>query len=292
MKYVDFFGHKVSKLICGDNPFNGHSYITHLIPGAEMKNYHTEAKIIDAMHQMEELGINTMLPLADPYIIRILQHYRADGGKMNFIFQTFAPFMTSYDNAKMSVWQMMSVNPIGLYLSGTYTDVRFETERNHEIIGMMNLLRNMCGPENIKVGFGSHRPELIELCEKENWGAEFYMACMYNLRRNREGQDSGFITGKSKSDIKAIIPGDRAIMLDTLKGIDKPIIAFKIFAGGQMLAEKEEAERKVLIKDTYDTIFTSLKPNDFATMGIFQKNHDQLTENVVAFNEWAEEKGI
>ena len=26
MQYVDFYGHKVSKLICGDNPFNGHTY--------------------------------------------------------------------------------------------------------------------------------------------------------------------------------------------------------------------------------------------------------------------------
>ena len=290
MNYVDFFGHKVSKLIVGDNPFNGHSYITEYISRQEMIDYHTEDKILEAMHKMEELGVNTMLPLADPYIIRILQHYRSNGGKMNFIFQTYSPMMLSLESASVSMNMMLSVEPIGIYLSGTYTDVRFETERNHEIVGMMNLLKNMCGPENIKVGFGSHRPELIELCEKENWGAEFYMACMYNLRRKREGQDSGFITGKSKSDIKAIIPGDRAIMLDTLKGIDKPIIAFKIFAGGQMLAEKEEAERKTLIKDAYDTIFTSLKPNDFATMGIFQKNHDQLKENVDCFNEWAATK--
>lgn len=291
MKYVDFFGTKVSKLICGDNPFNGHSYITEYISPAEMKGYHTETKIIEALHKMEEHGINTLLPLADPYIIRILEHYRADGGKMNFIFQTFAPYMTTYENARGSVWQMMKVNPIGIYLSGTYTDVRFETERNHEIVGMMKLLKGMCEPEGIKVGFGSHRPELIQLCDKENWGADFYMACMYNLRRNHEGEDSGFLTGKSKQG-RVIDPADRPVMLEALKTIDKPIIAFKIFAGGQMLVETEEAERRALIKDTYETIFTSLKPNDFAVAGIFQKYHDQISENVSVFNEWAEEKGL
>ena len=93
MQYVDFFGSKVSKLIIGDNPFNGHSYITQFISKEEMIDYHTEDKILEAMHQMEALGINTMLPLADPYMIRILQHYRANGGKMNFIFQTYAPVM-------------------------------------------------------------------------------------------------------------------------------------------------------------------------------------------------------
>ena len=111
---------------------------------------------------------------------------------------------------------------------------------------------------------------------------------MYNGRRNREGQESGFITGKSKSGL-VFWPEDRPVMLETLKEVRKPIIAFKIFAGGQMLVGREEAERRTLIRDTYDTIFSALKPDDFAVMGVFQKNHDQLTENVSVFNEWATE---
>ena len=38
------------------------------------------------------------------------------------------------------------------------------------------------------------------------------------------------------------------------------------------------------------TVFTALKPNDLAVAGVFQKYHDQLTENVSVFNEWASEK--
>jgi len=286
MNYVDFLGNKVSKLIIGDNPFNGHSYITGFIPGSEMINYYTEDKILEEMHKMEELGINTMLPLADPYIIRILQHYRANGGKMNFIFQTYVPMMTSFESAKLSVKQMLSVDPIGLYLSGTFNDVRFETGRAGEIQPMLKVLKEA---SNLPVGLGTHRPEIIGICEKENWGADFYMACMYNLRREREGEESGFITGKSKADI-VIVPEDREVMLNTLKSVKKPIIAFKIFAGGQMLVNQPEDKRRKLIKDTYNTIFTSLKPNDFAVAGIYGKNHDQLTENVSVLNEWLREK--
>lgn len=285
MQYVDFLGHKVSKLICGDNPFNGHSYIQNYVTGAEMLQYHTEDKILEAMHKMEELGINTMLPLADPYIIRILRHYRYNGGKMNFIFQTYAPHMINYDAAKMSINAMMSVDPIAIYLSGTYTDVRFETGRNHEIIGMLEFLRT----SGVPIGFGTHRPDLIELCEKDNWDPDFYFACMYNARKNREGEESGFITGKSKSGL-TFNANDRAIALETLKKIEKPIIAYKIFAGGQMLVDKTAEEKRGLIKETYDTIFNTLKPNDFACMGIFQKHHDQLTENVEIFNQWASEQ--
>ena len=287
MKYVDFYGNKISKLIMGDNPFNGHSYIPDFVSKEEMIDYHTEDKIIEAIHRAEELGINTMLPLADPYIIRILKHYRSSGGKMNFIFQSFAPMMTDLEVAKISMNMMLEVEPIGVYVSGTYTDVRFETGRGDEVRAMVDTLR----PYNVKLGLGTHRSEIIELCEREEYPLDFYMACMYNLRRGREGEESGFITGKSKKFTnKVIYPSDRAEMLETLKKVSKPIIAFKIFAGGQMLADFEEADRRARIKDAYNTIFNSLKADDFAVAGIFQKYHDQLGENVSVFNEWANEQ--
>ena len=53
--------------------------------------------------------------------------------------------------------------------------------------------------------------------------------------------------------------------------------------------EREESDRRVLIKDTYNTIFNTLKPNDFAVAGVFQKYHDQIRENVEVLDEWYEE---
>lgn len=276
MKYVNFFENRISKLIIGDNPFNGHSYITDYVPDSEMLDYHTEDKILEAMHEMEALGINTMLPLADPYIIRILQHYRKNGGKMNFIFQLYAPM-----NIDVSMRQMMSVDAIGAYISGSFVDVRYETGRNFETLDLLEKLRGM----GIPVGIGTHHPEVITLSEKENWSTDFYLACMYNLRRNREGEESGFLTGKSKSGVK-IYPSDRALALAALQGVKKPIIAFKIFGGGQMLVEKSEKERRHAILDAYSTVFSSLKPDDCAAIGIFQKHHDQLLEDVSVFEEW------
>ena len=285
MQFVDFFGHKVSKLIVGDNPFNGHSYITEYVSKEEMVNYHTEDKILEAIYKMEELGVNTMLPLADPFIIRILQHYRANGGKMNFIFQTYSPFMLSFDTAAVSMRMMMSVEPIAVYLSGTYTDSRYETDRMHEVQPMLKKLRELPVP----IGMGTHYPEIITRSVSENWDVDFYMACMYNFRRGREGQESGFITGKNKALIRPVCPDDRGVMLNVLKDIKKPVIAFKIFAGGQMLVDREEKDRRALIKDSYNTIFNALKPDDLAVMGVFQKHHDQLSENVSVFNEWEQE---
>ena len=280
MRYVDFFGTPISKLIVGDNPFNGHSYITDYVSDEEMLTYHTEERILAAMHQMEELGINAMLPLADPYIIRILKHYRANGGKMQFIFQLYAPM-----NVEVSMRQMCEVDALGAYISGSFVDVRYETGRNEQTLALLEKLRAM----DIPVGIGTHHPEVVTLSEREGWNTDFYLACMYNLRRHREGEESGFLTGKSKSGVK-IYPGDREIALNALKGVSKPIIAFKIFGGGQRLVEKGEKERRAAIYDAYDTVFSALKPDDCAAFGIFQKHHDQLLEDVSVFEEWAKQE--
>ena len=52
-----------------------------------------------------------------------------------------------------------------------------------------------------------------------------------------------------------------------------------------------------LVRDTerytggvYEEIFTSLKPDDFAAVGVFQRDEDQLRENVELYNEWSAER--
>ena len=281
MQYVDFFGHKVSKLIVGDNPFNGHSYIEKLISGQDMLDYYTANKILEAMFKMEENGYNTMLPLADPFIIRILKQYKNEGGKMNFIFQPYMPM-----NQDVSMRQMMSLDStIGVYHQGTTTDYLYETGRCDEIRQMIEKYHTM----GIPVGLGTHYPEVIELSESEGWNVDFYLACMQNARRNRRGEQSGFITGKNKSSL-TFYPEDRPIMLETLKKVRKPVIAFKIFAGGQMFVDKTEEEKRGIIKGVYEEVFGALKPNDLAAIGVFQRDRDQITENAALFDEWYNEK--
>ena len=75
MNKVNFFGHEVSKLIIGDNPISGHSYIKRYISDQEMIDYHTTENILKTLFTMEKYGYNTMLPLADPFMIRVLKEY-------------------------------------------------------------------------------------------------------------------------------------------------------------------------------------------------------------------------
>ena len=291
MKKVNFFGNEVSKLIIGDNPFNGHSYIPEYFSKQEMLDFHTEEQIINDLFKMEELGINTILPLATDFMFRVLSHYRLRGGKLNFIFQLYPPMLTCVAAARSMMWKVLELKPFGIYLSGTFMDIRFEEERFGEIHEMIEAIREIIKDTDIKFGIGTHHPDVVMLSEKENWPVDFYMACMYNLRKGREGTESGFITGKGKTYTRSNFkPSHRQIMLDTLKNVDKPVIAFKLFAGGQALVERDEAERREIIKDIYETVFTQLKPDDMGVIGIYQKHHDQLSEDIEVFNEWSEGK--
>lgn len=281
MKQVEFLGHKISKLIVGDNPFTGHSYIEEQISGQDMLNYYTAENIKKALARMEELGYTGMLPLANPYIVRVIQEYcAANDSKLQFIWQ---PYMAM--NQQVSIRSLQALNTIGIYHQGTTTDYNYEMGNIDLIKDNIKMYRDL----GVPVGIGTHIPELIARAEEEDWGADFYMACMQNARRNRRGEASGFLTGKSKAHL-IFYPEDRPIMLETLKQVQKPIIAFKIFAGGQMFIGKSAEERRQIIKGVYEEVFTALKPNDIATLGVFQRDFDQLQENAEIFNEWCREK--
>ena len=281
MIYVNFFGNQISKLIIGDNPFNGHSYIEDKTPGSEMKEFYTSTKILETLAAIEESGINCMLPLADPFIIRLLREYERAGGKLKWIFQPYMPM-----DQKVSMRQMSELhNVIGIYHQGTTTDYCFETGKFDQVKERIELYHSM----GIPVGIGTHRPDVIDEAMNRGLNVDFFVACMQNARINREGEPSGFITGKTKSHL-LFRRGDRDIMLNCLQKYDKPVIAYKIFAGGQMFLGKNAEEIRGLIKDAYNTVFSALKPDDAAAIGIFQRDKDELREDVEIFNEWSAER--
>ena len=160
MQYVDFFGKKVSKLIVGDNPITGHSYIPHLVPGTEMIDYYKTENVLKLLFELEELGVNTMLPLAHPYVLRVLGEFKRAGGKMQFIFQPYMP-MNQYASCR----EMMELEPIGIYHQGTTTDFLYESGKIDEIKENIKKFREL----GVPVGLGTHVPEVIERSEEEGW---------------------------------------------------------------------------------------------------------------------------
>lgn len=266
---VNFFGHDVTRMIIGDNPVNGHSYIEDIIPGEEMNGYYTLEKSVEMLFMAQECGFNTLLPLSSPKSLEILRAFRAQGGKMNLIFQPYTG-----EPLEETIDKLMQLDPIAIYHQGSTTDFLNETGEKEQILKNMELLH----ATGLPIGICSHVPETILRSEQEDWGADFYMTCLYNARRNRRGEPSGFISGKTKAGL-VFYPEDRFEMFKVIRQVQKPCIAFKVLAGGQVFLKKQPEEYPETAKFYFNEAYENIKPGDLACVGVFQRDSNQLKTN-------------
>ena len=269
IKTVNFYDIQVSRLIIGDNPFNGHSYIESIHTGAEMMDYYTAEKCVEALFEAESNGINTYMALADPFTLRVIRQFRNQGGKMHIIFQSYPAIPLD-----INIRQMVACQPAGIYHQGGSLDLLVEEDRIEEIHERLEMIR----ASGVKAGFGTHVPEVLLRAERENWGVDFYAACLYNARRLQRGQQSGYITGKSKDDI-VFFPGDPPLMYESVMKVSKPCIVFKLFAGGQIFTGKTEEDIPETVENVFREVYANIKPADMACIGVFQKEKNQIKEN-------------
>ena len=269
IKTVDFFGHQVTRMILGDNPFHGHSYIQEVYTHNDMVDYYTADKCVKALFEAEENGMNAFMALASPFTLRVIHQYKNEGGKMHIMFQSYPPI-----DLELNIREMMAYNPIAIYHQGTTFDDMWEKGQFDLIKKRLAFIR----AAGVKVGIGTHIPEAVLQCEQENWDIDFYMTCLYNSRKTQRGRQSSFITGE-KSNQLIFYPDDRFEMFEAIKKVQKPCIVFKIFAGGQGFLGKNAAEISIaaenMIKETYENI----KPIDITCVGVFQRDKNQIKEN-------------
>ena len=66
---TNFLGKTVTRMIVGDNPQTGHSYIVDRITGDEMKAFYTPEKILETLFVIQDAGYNTIMPLSTAAIL-------------------------------------------------------------------------------------------------------------------------------------------------------------------------------------------------------------------------------
>jgi len=267
---VDFFGTQVSRLIVGDNPVNGHSYIPELISHDDMIDYYTEQNLLEAMAGASNLGYNTWLPLANEFMLRAIRHYRNTGAQLNVIFQSF-PAVDFFVNVR----QMVELNPLGIYHQGTTTDGLCEQGQYQVIRDRIKMIHDA----GIKAGIGTHVPETVQRAEDEGWDVDFYVTCLHNTRIRGAAKESSFITGKPKH--LKFFPEDRPLMFKVIRQTAKPCIAFKVFGGGQIFYGKTPEQVTAVAEAAIRETFANIKSTDLAAVGCFQRDKDQLKENAV-----------
>ena len=209
----------VSRLIIGGNPISGNAHSRDLpYVSSLMTKYFTDEKCVETLQICEQCGINTLQFRTDSNIVRILDKYWKQGGKMKWIAQ-IKPRKPNISDIMDDIRMAFDNGAVGGYLQGQVAD-RLVRE------GRIDLVQK--GFEAIKAngtitGVGGHSLDVIIACEKVGIKPDFYMKTLHSgdyWSANRQPQND---------NIWSVAPEKT---IEFMKQVNRPWIAFKVLAAG------------------------------------------------------------
>ena len=209
----------VSRLIVGGNPISGNAHSRDLpYVSSLMRKYFTDEKCIETLHLCEECGINTAQLRTDNHIVRIMDKYWKQGGKMKWIAQ-IKPRKPDISDIMNDIKMAFDNGAMGGYLQGGVADTLVQQ-------GRIDLVQK--GFEAIKAkatiaGVGGHLLDVIIACEKAGIEPDFYMKTLHR-------GDYWSASRKPPNDNIWSITPEKTI--EFMKKVKSPWIAFKVLAAG------------------------------------------------------------
>ena len=209
----------VSRLIIGGNPISGNAHSRDLpYVSSLMRRYFTDEKCIETLHLCEECGINTAQLRTDSHIVRILDKYWKQGGKMQWIAQ-IKPRKPDISDIMNDIRMAFDNGAIGGYLQGQVADGLVQR-------GRIDLVQKAL--EDIKAnasiaGIGGHSLDVIVACEKAGMKPDFYMKTLHR------GDYWSVNKQPSIDNIWSVTPEKT---IEFFKQVNRPWIAFKVLAAG------------------------------------------------------------
>jgi hypothetical protein len=260
-------GCRVSRLMIGSNQLSGFS---HLTPerDVEMLDFYTSGRILELFRRCEELGLRSAQLRGDRFMARLWREHRNAGGRLAWVAQTASELADQAAHVK----QLAGWGASGIYLHGTWVDNCWHAGRFEEVGELLKRLRDT----GVAAGLGTHQPRVIEHVEERGWDLDFYMACLYNLSKGpkRVAATQG-LDGSSEEYLAA----DREAMCRTIRATKRPCLAFKLLAAGRNTRTKPE------LRAAFEYAYANIKPSDGAIIGVFQRDSDELAEDVAIVRE-------
>ncbi len=261
---VPFGPHRITRLIVGGNPFCGHAHNTDAMR-RDMLDYYTAERVVEVLDRCRRAGINTFQGRGDYHrVLYWRELFRREGGDLHFIAQTASEMHDISENIRV----LAAAGAVGVYQHGTETDKLWHAGRIDATKAYLACMRD----SGVRVGLGTHIPEVIEYAEEHDWDIDFYMTCFYNL--SRQPRESELVTGKRETVPEEYLAEDRERMCETIRATNKTCLAFKILAAGRHCTSQDK------VQAAFDYAFANIKPQDAVVVGMFPKYIDQVTLNV------------
>ena len=258
--------HEISRLLLGHNPLKGIAHQAGDL-GREMREYFESdpARGRDLMRRCEELGITTFqlgFRPTERFIEDMIRDRLGEGGRFQWIATVYS-LPQDREAAERELRSLLQMNPppIGMQQVGNTSDLLMRQGKLD--LSQDNLKRFR--DAGVLVGLGSHNPEVIDYVESRGWDLDFYQCCFYR---------SLFGLNPRKDGGESFEPGDREAMIQVIRRVSKPCIAFKVLAAGR------HCQTPATLEAALRFAFQKIKPTDVVLLGMWQKHKDQAGENI------------
>jgi len=273
----------VSRLIVGSNTVAGGSHLSTMID-VEMRAWNTPERINQVFKRCEELGINCM----EDGGVRIPKYNAECGGHMMCTTRNTASKDLSLKPGRGAKEIAAKTGAIAIHHGGagdTGTDAWWRQ-------GKLDRVREWCKAvrdAGVLVAVTSHRPEVFDIIESQNWDVDYYMTCLYKYGRTHAEWEKlfEFNPGLAPVDVGhpteggsdvyggevAFVRGDPDEMLKVVKQTKKPCFVYKLLACGRM------AQRQDIVEERFKYIFSNIKATDAVVVGMWDKHFDEYAIN-------------
>lgn len=262
-------GCEVSRLMVGSNPMSGFSHQTDQ-RDREMYEYYTAANTLKLFRRCEELGLRSILLRGDRLMTRLYRDYAMEGGRLTWVAQTASELSDQAAHVK----SLAANGAAGIYIHGTSVDNLFHAGKSETVHDLLKRVRDT----GKAAGLGTHRPEVIRHAEEHGWDLDFYMTCFYNLAKQTKRVVAVAVRGQAEPE-EEFDAADRELMAATVRSLSRPCLAFKILGAGRNCATPGD------LRAAFEYAYANIKPADAVVIGVFQRDRDELAEDVAIARE-------
>jgi hypothetical protein len=256
---VRFGDVEISRMVMGCNQFYGYSHFNGLLDKL-MVDWNTSDRICQTLLQCQQNGINAYQYAHRENPLKDLELFRSKGGNMHLI--ATDPTLGPPEEV------VRRTKAMALYLHGERTDVLFREGKMDQAQEYTKKVRQA----GVRVGIGTHKPEVVEYAEEHGWDVDFYMLCVYN--RTRTPEEFRKLLG-----VLPLPASDVYLETDPLRAYQvarqtpKTCFLFKILAAGRVVASPESIDK------AFKQAFDSIKPQDCIVVGMYPRFKDEVKDN-------------
>jgi len=221
-------GLSMSRLLLGGN------LLTHFTHSRDLKyvynlaaHYNTEEKILETLAIAEAYGIDTLVIHTVPRAMNILKKYRYEhGGKIKWIICPTAAIDDTMEAYRQQVEQIVEMGVDAVYLWGVRADQLVSQSRVDLIAKAVEIVKD----NEVASGVGAHDLKVIIECERHKIDVDFYIKTLHH-HNYPSAPKPGELT-KVTSEVPGYWCNNPQKVIDFMKGVQKPWIAFKVMAAG------------------------------------------------------------